>query len=116
MKTNKTFFATGGSLISSLLSFLPVTCCAFPAAFSFLGVGSLAFAARIQPYRPYFIGLTAIFLAIGFYFAYRPRKCEPGNECEVRGKGRIQKVSIWVALIISIAFVIFPYLAPYLSV
>ena len=33
-----------GSLLSALLSFLPLTCCIFPVAFSFLGAGGLALA------------------------------------------------------------------------
>ena len=37
MKPSKVAVTAGGSLVSALLSFLPLTCCIFPVAFSFLG-------------------------------------------------------------------------------
>ncbi len=81
MKPSGAAVTTGGSLISAALSFLPLSCCVFPAAFSFLGAGGLAFATALMPYRPYFIALNVVFVGIGFYFAYRPQKeaCEPGD-------------------------------------
>ena len=74
---------SSGSLISAVLSFLPLSCCVFPVAFSFLGAGGLTFAMGLMPYRPYFIAFNLVFLGAGFYFAYRPQKemCAPGTAC-----------------------------------
>jgi len=108
--------AAGGSLITAALSFLPLSCCVFPVAFSFLGAGGLAFAAALMPYRPYFITLTIVFLGAGFYFAYRPQPvpCAPGTACVTPQSRKLQRVSLWVMTALTLALIVFPYLIPYL--
>lgn len=110
--------ATIGSLISSLLSFLPLSCCVFPVAFSFLGAGGLAFAMSLMPYRPYFVALNLLFLGGGFYFAYRPEKveCEPGTACGSPRSRKLQRVSLWIVTVLTILLLTFPYFIPYLPV
>jgi mercuric ion transport protein len=110
--------ATAGSLISALLSFLPLSCCVFPVAFSFLGAGGLAFAMSLMPYRSYFVALTLLFLGVGFYFAYRPEKaeCAPGTACATPQRRRLQRVSLWVVTILTLVVIGFPYLIPYLPI
>ena len=109
---------TSGSLISAVLSFLPLSCCVFPVAFSFLGAGGLAFAMGLMPYRPYFIALNLVFLGAGFYFAYRPQKeiCAPGTACATPKGRRLQRVSLWVIAALTLALIAFPYLIPYLPI
>jgi len=118
MKLSKAFVTTGGSLITALMSFLPLTCCVFPMAFSFLGAGGLALAAELMPYRPHFIALTAVFLGAGFYFAYRPLKaeCAPGATCAAPKSRNLQRISLWVVTILTLALIAFPYLIPYLPI
>jgi mercuric ion transport protein len=110
--------ATTGSLISALLSFLPLSCCIFPAAFSFLGVGGLAFAMSLMPYRSYFVALTLLFLGGGFYFAYRPEKvgCAPGTACGSPRSRKSQRVSLWVVTALTLILLAIPYVIPYLPV
>lgn len=110
--------ATTGSLISALLSFLPLSCCIFPAAFSFLGAGGLAFAMSLMPYRSYFVALTLLFLGGGFYFAYRPEKvwCAPGTACGSPRSRKLQRVSLWVVTALTLILLAFPYVIPYLPV
>jgi mercuric ion transport protein len=118
MKPSKVAVTTGGSLVTAVLSFLPLSCCVFPVAFSFLGVGGLAFAMELMPYRPYFVALTLMFLGAGFYFAYRPQptQCAPGASCATP-KGRwLQRASLWAITILALALLAFPYLIPYLPV
>lgn len=116
MKPSRVAITTSGSLITALLSFLPLSCCVFPVAFSFLGAGGLAFAMEMLPYRPYFVALTLVFLAAGFYFAYRPQKeqCEPGTACATPQSRKFQRVSLWVVTFLTLALLVFPYLVPYL--
>jgi len=117
MKPSKVAMTTGGSLVTALLSFLPLTCCVFPVAFSFLGASGLAFAMELMPYRPYFIALTVAFLGAGFYFVYRPEQaCAPGTACATSKSRKLQRVSLWVVTILTLALVAFPYLLPYLPV
>jgi len=110
--------ATAGSLISALLSFLPLSCCIFPVAFSFLGAGGLAFAMSLTPYRSYFIALTLLFLGGGFYFAYRPEKaeCAPGTSCGSPRSRKLQRVSLWIVTVLTLILFAFPYVIPYLPV
>lgn len=118
MKPSKVAVITSGSLISALLSFLPLTCCIFPVAFSFLGAGGLALAMDMMPYRLHFIALTVVFLSAGFYFAYRPQKeeCVPGTACTAPQSRKLQRVSLWVVAILTFALIAFPYLIPYLPI
>ena len=118
MKTSKVAITTSGSLITAMLSFLPLSCCLFPVAFSFLGASGLAFAAALMPYRPYFIVLTVVFLGAGFYFAYRPeeRQCAPGAACATPKSRRLERVSLWLITILTLALLAFPYVLPYLPV
>jgi len=110
--------ATTGSLISALLSFLPLSCCIFPVAFSFLGAGGIAFAMSLMPYRSYFVALTLLFLGGGFYFAYRPEKvgCAPGTACGSPRSRKLQRVSLWVVTALTLILLTFPYVIPYLPV
>jgi mercuric ion transport protein len=118
MRPSKVALTSGGSLISALLSFLPLTCCIFPVAFSFLGAGGLALAMDLMEYRPHFIALTALFLGAGFFFAYRPQKeeCAPGTACAAPKSRKLQRVSLWVVTVLTLALIAFPYLLPYLPI
>lgn len=109
---------TAGSIISALLSFLPLSCCIFPVAFSFLGAGGLAFAMSLTPYRSYFIALTLLFLGGGFYFAYRPEKaeCAPGTSCGSPRSRKLRRVSLWIVTVLTLILFAFPYVIPYLPV
>jgi len=118
MKPSGVAVTTSGSLITAVLSLLPLSCCVFPVAFSFLGAGGLAFATALMPYRPYFIVLTVVFLCAGFYFAYRPLQvsCEPGTACVTPRNRRLQRASLWVIAVLTLALIAFPYLLPYLPI
>lgn len=118
MKPSRVAVTTGGSLLTAVLSFLPLSCCVFPVAFSFLGAGGLTFATALMPYRPYFIALTVVFLGAGFYFAYRPQQaqCVPGTACATPESRKLQRVSLWVIAALTLALLAFPYVLPYLPV
>ena len=63
---------------------LASVCCLGPVVLAGLGLGAVAAAQSFAPYRPLFLALTAVFLGVGFYFAYRkpePATCE-GQVCE----------------------------------
>src|SRR5712691_1653375 len=114
MKVQRASVANGFSLVSAFFSVLPLTCCVFPVALSFLGASGLAFAAALTPYRPYFLGLTLISLAAGFYFTYRPQKedCLPGTACAVPKSRKLQILFLWIITVLVLALLAFPYLVP----
>lgn len=88
-------------------------CCVLPLVLGFFGVGSLALAAKLEPLRPLFIGITAGFLGLGFYQAYRKPKCKPGEACAVPANRRRQRILLWVVAVISVLVLTFPYYAGY---
>jgi mercuric ion transport protein len=116
MKPSKLAMTTGGSVVSAILSFLPLSCCAFPAAFSFLAAGGLASATALVPYRPYFIALTFVFLGAGFYFAYWPQSEQRAlrARCAMSKSRMPQRASLWAITLAAIVLIAFPYLLPYL--
>jgi len=118
MKPSKIVVTTGGSLITAVLSFLPLSCCVFPVAFSFLGASGLAFATALMPYRPYFVALTVVFIGAGFYFAYwpQPEQCAPRTACATPKSRKLQRASLWAITLLTLALIAFPYLIPYLPV
>lgn len=111
----KNIFVNGGTIVAGLLA---SACCIGPLLASLLSISGLAFATALEPYRPYFLGVTAIFLTGGFYFAYRPQKeeCGPDGECAVPQSRRAQRIMLWVVTVLAAILVAFPYLLPYLPV
>lgn len=86
-------------------------CCIGPVVLAGLGVGAVAAAQQFASYRPLFLSITAAFLALGFYFAYRePRQaaCE-GGVCETPQIARWGRPLLWIATVIVAALVMFPY-------
>jgi mercuric ion transport protein len=108
--------SNAGSMLSAVLSFLPLSCCAFPAAFSFLAIGGLASAAALMPYRPYFIALTILFLGVGFCFAYWPQSEHQAARasCAPAKSRKLQRASLWAVAFAGIGLIAFPYVLPYL--
>jgi len=118
MKPQKISLLATGSLMSAVLSFLPLTCCLVPLAFAFLGAGTLAFATKLIPYRPYFILFSFLCLGLGFYFSYRPQEevCANGEACAKPTSRKITRLMLWIAAVLTIALVLFPYVIPYLPI
>lgn len=104
----KEALATTGSVLSSFLASL---CCIGPIVFTLLGIGGIGFATAFASYRPYFIGITAIFLGLAFYFTYSKKKvdCGDGTVCKVPRAGKWNKVVLWIATIVAAFFIAFPY-------
>jgi mercuric ion transport protein len=86
-------------------------CCAGPVAFSLIGVGALgASTVVLEPYRPWFIGMTAVLVGSAFYGAYRPvplEACADGA-CAPRSR-QTARLLVWIAAIIAIVLLAFPY-------
>jgi mercuric ion transport protein len=115
MKISRSAVASGVSVFSAFFSVLPVGCCVFPVALSFLGASGLAFASALMPYRPYFIVLTFISLGTAFYFTYRPqRECAPDEACGIPKVRRVQTIVFWVITALVLTLLVVPYLIPFL--
>jgi hypothetical protein len=55
-----------GALGSATSSLLATFCCVGPVAYTALGAGGVLAAARLQPWRPWLLAASAVFLAFGF--------------------------------------------------
>ena len=83
-------------------------CCILPLAVALLGVGSAAVAAKFEPYRPYFLAVTAVLLGFAFFRAYRPITCAQGEACAVPASRRRNRILLWIAAVVALGLVGFP--------
>ena len=85
-------------------------CCVVPVVVALVGVGSAAFSVHFEPFRPYFIGATVLFLGFAFYRAYRSQPdCEPGESCAIPANRRRQRLLLWIITLLTVALLTFPY-------
>lgn len=84
-------------------------CCLGPLIVTGLGLGSLGLAAGLSKYRPLFLAVTGVVLAVAFYLAYRKRPvaCADGS-CELRSGGRAMKAGVWIVATLAAAMATFP--------
>ena len=78
--------------------------------FTLLGADALSAASlTLVPYRPWLIGLTAVFVSIAFYGAYRPpADCSADGTCTPPSK-RTARMLVWIAAVTAALLIAFPY-------
>lgn len=105
---SKLLFSAAAGVISAVTASL---CCIGPALVSAASIGSVGAFSVFESYRPFFIGVTALLLGIGFFMTYRKRevKCEDGA-CVTKDAGKRNKILMWIAAFVSIGALSFPYL------
>src|SRR5258708_1372411 len=86
-------------------------CCAGPLVAVALGLSGAGLAATFEPLRPYFVGGTMLALGSGFVVLHHEEKraCEPGTLCASPIVRRRMKWALWVATIVSIPLLTFPW-------
>jgi mercuric ion transport protein len=104
----KTVLAATGGVAAAVASTL---CCAGPLVAVALGLSGAGLAATFEPLRPYFVGGTLLALGSGFVVLHREAKgaCEPGALCASPIVRRRMKWALWVATIVSIPLLTFPW-------
>src|SRR5258708_40118199 len=70
-----------GAIASGLVATATTFCCVGPAVIAILGTSGVLAAARLEPYRPYFIVGSVVLLVFGFWLAYRPQGGFIGKSC-----------------------------------
>ena len=102
----------GASLLAAVAASL---CCTLSLIAALAGISVAGVSGFFASWRPYLLGLTAVLLALGFYFSYRkptPASCEPGAACEHPAAGRYGRLGLWLATGCVILFAAFPYYSP----
>jgi len=92
------------------------SCCVVPFALFVAGVSGawIGNLTALKPYQPIFVGLTLACLGAGYYAVYRkPRAagCVEGFYCATPGSDRIAKIGLWVATVLIVLAIGFPYAA-----
>ncbi|MDE1988842.1 MAG: mercury transporter MerT [Betaproteobacteria bacterium] len=103
-------------LIASLLAGIGASvCCIGPLVLLALGIGGtwVGSLTAMEPYRPFFIGLTLLFLGLAFRKLYlAPQVCTPGTPCaDPRTRSR-QRLAFWIVAILLLVLLAVPWLAP----
>ncbi len=86
-------------------------CCILPVGLGAIGLSGAVLSAFFEPLRPYFLALSGVLLALGFYFSLRApaqgTACAP-NAAKVASASR---PTLFVAALATAAFAFFPSLA-----
>ncbi len=109
--------ASVGALVSA---FVASICCIGPLVFALLGISGMGLILKLEPYRTYLLTAALLLLSAAFYFAYRkPEPTEgadasPECACPMPQANRAGKIVLWVATVLVVLFLPFPYVAPVL--
>ena len=111
-------FTTGRALAAGVLAGIGASvCCVGPFVLLLAGISGawIGTLAALEPYRPFFIGVTLLFLALAFRKLYiAPRICAPGAECASPKVLRRQRVAFWSVTALLGVLLPFPWYAPLL--
>jgi mercuric ion transport protein len=112
----KTRLLLGAGLITAIAATL---CCIAPLILFLLGITGawMANLNALEPYRPYFLIASAIFVTIGLWRVYmKPRApdCKPGTLCAMPESGRVNKIMLWITVAIIALVLLYPFILPIL--
>jgi mercuric ion transport protein len=104
----------GGSFASALAGIGASVCCVGPLLLLGLGISGawIGNLTALEPMRPWFIGVSALFIASAFrrlYFA--PALCEPGAACADPRVIKRLRVLFWLVAVAVAALLAVPWIA-----
>jgi len=106
--------ATAGSLFGALAM---MSCCILPLVLVSFGVGGVWIAqlTALYAYKWYTFGIASAFIGWGFWKVYRAEagECRDGTVCARPLNRKMMKASLWLAAVVTVVAMIFPYLTPY---
>ncbi|MDP7320699.1 MAG: mercuric transporter MerT family protein [Bacteriovoracaceae bacterium] len=103
-----------GGVIASIVA---ASCCIGPLIFAVLGVSSARLLSKMEPYRPYLTVLTLVLLGLAFFYTYKKKpadECEDGSYCANPKSDKWNKRILWIATVLILGFLTFPYWSIYL--
>ncbi|MBL4750169.1 MAG: mercury transporter, partial [Amylibacter sp.] len=93
-------------------------CCILPLVLVSLGVGGVWIAqlTALYAYKWYTFSLASAFIGYGFWKVHRAEagECDQGTACARPVNRRFMKASLWLATVVTIIAMIFPYITPYI--
>lgn len=105
-----------GSLVAAVLAAIGASvCCVGPLVLLALGIGGawVGSLTAFEPYRPFFIGLTLVFLGLAFRKLYLvPQVCTAGMSCADSRTIKRQRLIFWVVAVLMLGLLAVPVLAP----
>jgi mercuric ion transport protein len=90
-------------------------CCVGPLLLLSLGVGGawISDLTALEPYRPVFIVLTALFLGLAFRKLYLvPQSCAQEDSCVADHTRNVQRVLFWILVPVTLGLVASPWILP----
>lgn len=107
---------SGVLAFGGLAAILASSCCLGPLVLVMLGFGGawIGNLSALEPYRPMFLGFTAIALVIAAYRIYRPQQtCDADGNCATPKSLRLQKGIFVLVTLLAIVGFVFPYVAQF---
>ena len=99
---------------SALAAVVGSLCCVAPLALLGLGISGawIGQLTALEPYRPIFIGVTALFIGLAFRQLYIvPARCVPSEACANPRLQRRQRQVFWIVVAGLAALIAFPWYA-----
>lgn len=104
------------SLIAGALAAVGASlCCVGPLVLFALGIGGtwIGSLTAMEPFRPFFVILTLVFLGLAFRKLYlAPQVCDPGTPCANPDTRRRQRAIFWIVAALLVGLLAVPWLAP----
>lgn len=105
---------SAGALASGIAASV---CCLGPLALALTGLGGGALLLKFEPYRPYLLGVTTVFLGAAFLLAYgRPTsgECASDGSCLPAPRRRGHRTFLWIVTVFVLLAAMFPYYSEWL--
>ena len=106
------------TLIASALAAIGASaCCLGPLLLLTLGIGGawVSYLTQLEPFRPVFITLALVLLALSWRRLYRAPRCAPGQSCANPDVARRQKLLFWAIAPLLVALMASPWIAPFFA-
>jgi mercuric ion transport protein len=102
---------------SAVAAVIGSLCCVAPLVLLGLGISGawISQLTALEPYRPIFIGVMAVFIGLAFRQLYIvPARCAPGEACANPRLQRRQRQIFWIVVVGLAALIAFPWYAPFI--
>jgi copper chaperone CopZ len=93
-----------GAVVAALAA---SACCLVPAVLAIVGVSGAGIASTLAPYRPLFLGLTALAIGSGLWFAYRRIPVDECG-CGTTKSRRRTRIAVWLSTLLALGFAGYP--------